>query len=197
MTAAASGRAVSPTELLDVRERQWRERLAVVSLAAEALGRIKKAHRVQTLTALGHLYARQVTTAKRSALLERWPAVHVLTTAGVAVDHWDGGFWPRLASLIGATVEDGLSQEWGNAFLNNLRRLDLPTFDSGNEDAGTRYVGRILMHSGMPTYCLRDYFRLIGERRSRVDGLDPGELVSWAAARAARRDSTNAARSSL
>jgi hypothetical protein len=55
MTRAAVPR-VTTVELLDIRERQWRQRLDVVSLAAEALDAVPVKHREQALGALGRLY---------------------------------------------------------------------------------------------------------------------------------------------
>ncbi|MEO6470890.1 MAG: hypothetical protein ABIR57_03500, partial [Aeromicrobium sp.] len=144
---------------------------------------VDEAFRNQTLGVLGDLY-RKRSGAEGVRLLRRWPSVHVLSTIGVAVDHYEQGtFWPKLGSSLGITPDQTFTRAWGEAFLANLKSLGLPTFeDSG--DAGTKYVGKILMHSGMPTTCLDDYFELIGSRRSKVAGLGSGEFVSWAATRA-------------
>lgn len=75
-------------------------------------------------------------------------------------------------------------RDWGEAFLDNLRRLGLPTFENEG-DAGSKYVGRILLHAGMPTYCLGDFFRTLAWKRSVTPGLTPEGFVSWAAAKAA------------
>lgn len=174
-------REVTRTELMDIRERQWSKRLSVVSLAAEYP--VDETSRIQTLEALGHLYKR-ANPAERARLLRRWPSVHVLSTIGVAVDHYEHGtFWPKLGSILGVTADQTFMKVWGEAFLANLKGLCLPTFE-GSGDAGTKFVGRILMHSGMPTACLDDYFDLIGTRRSKIAGLGAAEFVSWAAARA-------------
>ncbi|MGW5188920.1 hypothetical protein ACWEOO_06680 [Kribbella sp. NPDC004138] len=179
-------RTVTRTELLDIREGDWRRRVEVVSLAAEVFDQIDRAHREQALAALGHLYKRQPGAAERVRLLRRWPSVFVLTMAGVAADHYERGiFWPKLASLLGISNEQVFHAEWGEAFLANLRRLRLPTFDDGDGDAGSKYVGRILIHAGMPTYCLGDFFKILTYKRSVVTGLTPEAFVSWAATRAA------------
>lgn len=175
-------REVTPTELLDIREPHWSRRLSVVSLAAEYP--VEEDFRIQTLEVLGLLYRKREGSAERARLLRRWPSVHVLSTIGVAVDHYEHGtFWPKLGSLLGVSPDQTFTKVWGEAFLANLKRLDLPTFE-GSGDAGTRFVGRILMHSGMPTACLDDYFDLIGSRRSKIAGLDSGDFVAWANARA-------------
>ena len=45
MSEPSAARKVSNQELLDIRERQWRPRADVVSLAAETLDKIPTAHR--------------------------------------------------------------------------------------------------------------------------------------------------------
>lgn len=176
---------VTPQGLLDRRERVWAHRLSTVSLAAEYP--VDDEFRGQTLECLGLLYRRASNSRARARVLRRWPAVHVLSTTGVATDHYVAGtFWPSLTKLIGTPLDQTVCQEWGEAFLDNLSTLDLPTFDASN-DAGTRYVGRILMHSGMPTLCLADFYRLISERRNKVAGLSSADFVAWVSARAARK----------
>ena len=78
---------VTPEELLDLRERQWRPRAATVSLAAETFDAIPTHRREQTLTAYGRLLERISPGPARDRLFRRHPAVHVLSTAGVAADH--------------------------------------------------------------------------------------------------------------
>jgi hypothetical protein len=183
---------VTRVELLDFRERHWRRRLDMGSIAAEALDHVAKPHREQALEVLGHLYQQQPDPFHRSLVLRRWPSVHVVATSGVAADHYESGtFWPKLISLLGVQGAQGFHREWGEAFLTNLQRLGLPTFDGADDDAGSKYVGRILMHSGMPTYCLRDFYRVIGERRAKVTGLEPEEFVSWASSRARQKQLYN------
>lgn len=179
---------VSPTELLELRENGWRQRIEVVSLAAEVLDAIRPDHRAQALSALGSVVLRQPDLYHRRRVLRRWPAVHVIATTGVAADHYESGtFWPKLRDLLGISGDQNFQREWGDAFLANLQRLALPTFAAEESDAGSKYVGRILMHSGMPTFCLRDFFRLTNERRGRSPGLQPQQFVAWAAGRAAAK----------
>jgi hypothetical protein len=171
--------------LLDIREKSWRRRVGVVSLAAETLDDIPQAHREQALKVLGRLYCETEPGPVLERFLRRYPAVHVLSTAGVAAEHYERAtFWPKLVELLRINPDPGFQGEWGRAFLDNLRTLGLPTFEA-DEDAGSRFVGRILLHCGMPTYCLDDFFKLVSWRRSTTPGLTPDAFVSWAAARAA------------
>jgi hypothetical protein len=170
---------------LDRSEADWRPRLEVASLVAEVLDEIENPRRDAALHAFGSLYAVQRTPRARQRFSLRWPAVHVVATAGVAADHYASGtFWPKLIALLGVRGDQTFHKEWGGAFLENLDELGLPTFRDDGSDAGTKFVGRILMHSGMPTYCLADYYRLITERRRRTPGLSPEEFVAWAGTRA-------------
>lgn len=167
-------------EFLDSCERQWRARAELVSLAAETLDEIPVERREEALGVLGARFGRLWPGLAAERLLWRWPAVHVLTTVGVAADHYSKGtFWPKLARLLNVKNSAQFQTAWGDAFLRNLEKLDLPTFDSDG-DAGARYVGRILLHSGMPTYCLSDFFKIMSWKRSQVPGLTPADFIAWA-----------------
>ena len=185
MSEPAAKRKVSPREFLDICERTWRKRIDTASLAAEALDDIAVHHRERALKILGRLYADVGPGMAGELMLRRWPSVHVLATAGVAAEHYERAtFWPKLLGLIDIDSDPSFRQAWGQAFLDNLRKLGLPTFDK-NEDAGSRYVGRILLHAGIPTYCLGDFFRIISWKRSTTPGLTPEEFISWASAKVA------------
>jgi hypothetical protein len=185
MSEPTSNRKVTSEELLEIRERQWRPRAEAVSLAAETLDLIPVHRREQALEAFGRLQDRLGPGSARERLFRRYPAVHVLATAGVAAEHYERAtFWPKLIAILNIHPDPGFQSAWGDAFLDNLRKLGLPTFEK-DDDAGSRYVERILLHAGMPTYCLADFFRILSWKRSHTPGLTPEEFVSWAAAKAA------------
>lgn len=191
MAESASNRKVTSAELLEIREKQWRQRAETISLAAETFDEIPAHRREQTLAAYGRLQAKLGPGAARDGLFRRYPAVHVLATAGVAADHYERAtFWPKLTAILGIDPDPEFQRDWGEAFLDNLRKLGLPTFEN-NGDAGSRYVGRILLHAGMPTYCLGDFFRTLAWKRGCTPGLTAGEFVSWAASKAAGSGFTN------
>lgn len=167
-------------ELLDSCERQWRARAELVSLAAETFDEIPEQRREEALAVLGARFRRLRPGLAAERLLWRWPAVHVIATAGVAADHYSKGtFWPKLARILNVANSADFQSTWGDAFLRNLRNLSLPTFEN-DSDAGSRYVGRILLHSGMPTYCLPDFFKIVSWKRSQVPGLTPADFIAWA-----------------
>lgn len=185
MSEAATTPKVTSRELLDMREKSWRKRTALVSLAAETLDDIPQNRREQALKAFGNLYKQAEHGPAVERLLRRYPAVHVLATAGVAAEHYERAtFWPKLVDILRILPDLNFQRTWGEAFLDNLRTLGLPTFEA-DDDVGTRFVGRILLHCGMPTYCLDDFFKLMSWQRGRAPGLTPEGFVSWAAARAA------------
>jgi hypothetical protein len=185
MSESTSSGTVTSEELLEIRERQWRPRAEAVSLAAETLDLIPVHRREQVLRAFGRLQDRLGPGTARERLFRRYPAVHVLATAGVAAEHYERAtFWPKLIAILNIHPDPAFQSAWGDAFLDNLRKLGLPTFEK-DDDAGSRYVGRILLHAGMPTYCLDDFFRILSWKRSITPGLTPEEFISWAAAKAA------------
>lgn len=185
MTETGAKKVVTSQELLTIRERLWRPKADAVSLAAETLDDIRGHHREQALGAFGRLQGRREPGAARQRFFRTYPAVHVLATAGVAADHYERGtFWPKLVSIMGIDADQEFQRDWGQAFLDNLRYLGMPTFES-DSSAGSRYVGRILIHAGMPTYCLPDYYRILSWKRSQTPGLTPEGFVSWAKSRTA------------
>jgi hypothetical protein len=171
-------RRVTRRELLDIREGAWARRLRRVSLAAEA--EIPEAHRTQVVSALGYLYGNGgFEGANGIAFLSRWPACLVASMTGVAVTSYaQGTYWPALWEAAGYAGDSDDQRVWGTAFAVALGELGLPTFSGSN----LRYVGPILMHAGIPAYCLGDFFRLLLERRRQDPGLDADSFLAWATA---------------
>lgn len=178
---SGTNKVVTRAELLRLHEKTFRAALAGKSLLAEF--EVKPAVTEQALNVLGYKYIRCATDWERSRVLSSHPAVHAVSTSRAATEHYSNGtFWPQLCKIAGVPNTAETQQEWGKAFIENLARLGLPSFVE--VDAGARFVGRILMHSGVPTYCLPDYFRLVHSRRQAAPGLQPDEFVAWAAERA-------------
>lgn len=179
---SGEARRVTPDELLRMREDVWRKKVEGISLIAEY--DVEPRFTEQAMRVLGAKYQKQPTEALRRSVLRRFPAVHAVCMSKVATEHYaHGTFWKGLSDVAGVVNDQTTQREWGEAFISNLAELGLPTFE--DEDLRARYVARILMHSGVPTYCLKDYFRLVAERRRVRAGLEPEAFVEWAAARAA------------
>jgi hypothetical protein len=174
----SGARRVTRLELLDIRERRWAPLLRGVSLVAEA--EIREADRTQAALALGGEYGkRQYSADKGIVFLIKWPACLVAAMTGVAVTSYaQGTYWPALWEAARYAGDTDDQQVWGTAFAASLSELGLPTFS----DSPLHYVGPILMHAGIPTYCLSDFFRLLVERRRQDPGLDADIFLSWATA---------------
>ena len=180
---SSDARRITRRELLDIRERQWAPLLRGVSLVAEA--EIREDHRTQAASAIGVLYgegqytAAQGTAGRGVAFLTRWPACLVASMTGVAVTSYaQGTYWPALWKTAGYKGNTDDQRVWGLAFTSALSELGLPTFS----DSSLRYVGPILMHAGIPAYCLSDFFRLLVDRRHQDPGLDADSFLAWATA---------------
>lgn len=175
---SGSTTTVSTQELLGLRERSWSTRLRSLSLVAEA--EIRPAHSAQVARALGRLFDKLPDHREaRTRFLLRWPACVAAAMAGAALTGYESGtYWRALWSCAGyrGTTQD--QAIWGEAFARAVAYLGMPTFS----DMPLRYVGPILMHAGIPTYCLGDYLRLLLERRRRDPGMDAESFLAWATA---------------
>ena len=143
---------LSTDELLDARDLAWSRQLRAVSLVTEYS--VDDRHADQALVVLARLYRRMLPVSARQAerVLRRWPAVQVVSMVNVAIGHYNhGNFWTSFFEQADLRQHQDAQRAWGSAFIDNLESLGLTTF-SESDDAGTRYVGRVLMHSGMPTY---------------------------------------------
>jgi hypothetical protein len=171
-------RKVSTKELLRLREESWELRLRGASLVAEA--DLRSRHTNQVAVALGRIYAtlRDPRIEGESFLL-RWPACVAAAMAGVAATEYHGGtYWPEFWETVGlhGTAQDqGI---WGRAFNRAIDRLGMATFP----DLPLPFLGPILMHAGIPNYCLSDYFQLLLSRRRLDPGMDAESFLAWATA---------------
>ncbi|MFC0552543.1 hypothetical protein ACFFHJ_16765 [Planotetraspora thailandica] len=171
-------RKVGATELLNRREAAWSRRLRGSSLVAEV--DIKDGHSEQVASVLGRVYAKWLASGRKPhTFFTRWPACVAVAMTAVAARHYRRGeFWRDLWTAVGYR---GLPEEqstWGKGFANAVDALGMPTF----QGMPMPYVGPILMHTGIPTYCLEDYFRLIAHRRASDRGLDAEAFLAWATA---------------
>ncbi|HEX3514716.1 MAG TPA: UvrD-helicase domain-containing protein, partial [Trebonia sp.] len=175
---AASPPKVSMRELLWSREDSWRPRLRCASLVAEA--DLRPDHARQVAVVLGRLYAdlRHPLT-EGDSLLSRWPACLAAAMAGVAAtDNKGETYWGALweAACFPGTPEDEVI--WGHAFNTAVGRLGMAMFT----ERPLPSADAILMHAGIPAYCLGDYFRLLLSRRRLDPGMDAETFLAWATA---------------
>ncbi|GAA3442719.1 hypothetical protein [Planomonospora venezuelensis] len=152
--------------LLDLVERTWVHRLRRASLAAEIDAEATMA--AAAAAALGEVY-RGLRRGSHHGLARRWPACVVVALSAVAATGYrSGSCWPAWWSATRYRGRAADAGAFGEAFLTALGLLGLPGLP---EQAGAgRYVGPIMMHAGVPTSCLAEFFRFLLTGRS--DGLD-------------------------
>lgn len=171
-------RKLGMRELLRLREGSWGPRLQGASLVVEV--DLRPAHTEQVAMVLGRQYAKLGDPRlEGEPLLLRWPACLAAAMAGVAATNYRGGtYWPWLWEKVGFKGESRDQGIWGRAFNTAINQLGMATFP----ELPLPFVGPILMHAGIPTYCLDDYFRLLLSRRRLDPGLDAESLLAWATA---------------
>lgn len=169
---------VTARELLRRREKLWAPLLRRVSLAAEA--EIRVDHSTQAATALGMEYGKAVKAGRDGLedLLTTWPACLVAAMTGVAIDGWvQGSYWPTFWKTAKYPGNSSDQKVWGGAFARAVAEFGLPTFPGTTTYT---WIGPVLMHSGIPKYCLGDFFRLLAKRRRLDPGLDADGFLAWA-----------------
>jgi len=100
----------------------------------------------------------KLTTSKAiRTMASKYPAVLAtyLVSQGI-FGYAEGSYWPQASQQSGIGRES--TSEWGRLFEAILDSFKLPRF---LDLEGQRYVSVILMHGGIPVYCLRDYFQKV------------------------------------
>jgi hypothetical protein len=176
--STVGARTVTTQELLRLREDSWAPRLKGLSLVAEA--DLRPDLTDQVATALGRQYGRlQDKRLEGERLLLCRPACLAAAMAGVAATRYQGGtYWPALWETAGFQGTPQDQRIWGRAFNTAVDCLGMATFP----DLPLPFVGPVLMHAGIPTYCLGDYFRLLLARRRLDPGMDAESFLAWATA---------------
>ncbi len=153
-------------------EKLWRPQLESHGLAIEVLAETSETNKAAQ--AFGTLYKASPTRGYHALFAH--PAALVMAFTGVATNVYEGGtFWPGFWKACDYQATQGEQVEWGEAFLSGLRTLGLPTFPG----LPKRVLGPLLLHTGIPTYCLSDYFQVLEVGMRRV-GADADALVRWA-----------------
>lgn len=151
-----------------------------MSLVAEA--DIDPAEGLAVIEALGWWYghdADDVGRKDRARRLAAWPACLVVGMTSVAATEFEEGtYYPKLWNVAGFSGDGNDGTAWGQEFLEALHELGLRTFRFP-EGSTHRYLSQILMHCGLPTYCLADLLRMLVEHSQRNPGLDADSFVLW------------------
>lgn len=170
-------------QLLDRLESEWRPRLPSISLLTEIEVDLATLRAVSQ--ALGLRYKAKISKGAYRSLFDRWPACVAVTLTNVAVhDYRQGTLWPYIWDALGYRKHAGQQDvtAWGEAYLSALRTFRLPLFSEREQ----KYLGPMLMHAGIPTYCLEDFFNLLLRRRGHDPSIDADALLAWATARKTR-----------
>lgn len=164
------------SDLLNTFEQMWAPRLKGMSLVTEAEIPVEDGTRVAG--ALGSVYARLATGPQSGTrLLVRRPACVAAAMVTAAVAGYErGSYWPALWARVGYHGGQAHQSAWGQAFNQSIEQLGMATFSY----LPLANLSPILMHAGIPAYCLGDYFRLLVERRHRDPGLDADSFLAWA-----------------
>lgn len=158
--------------LLDANESRWSAQLESAGLVVQVLD--TPASTGTAAAIFGDIFA-ESPSAGWDALFD-YPASLVMAFTGVATTGYHAGsFWPAFWDTTGIPADGNQQAVWGEAYLSALRTLGLPTFPS----LPRRYLGTILMHAGIPNYCLDDYFAVLQHGMKRV-GADASAIVHWA-----------------
>lgn len=172
---------MKPAELLSFREESWSRKLRGYALVTEL--EVEEAHWQQVCRVLGATYSDWARSQRAERIFDLWPACTLVALTGIASRGYERGeLWPQLWEELEYAGELSDQKVWGRGFRRALAKLGLPTF----ENAPLANVGPILMHAGIPDYCLADFFRLLDERRCRDVDMNTESFFTWATGRSSR-----------
>lgn len=115
----------------------------------------------------------------REAIRKKCPCAFIvfLVSKGLYDSNAENGFWADIDQALGLKLDSNWHRQFGLLFEEILDLNNLPLFpDMG----GYRYVSLILVHGGIPTYSLYDYFHYLlcpAVTRSSYAGLPSTELI--------------------
>lgn len=169
----------SLTSILEYFESAWSSQLKHVSIAAEFPISAEDAQKVKRVFRIYcGLYDNR--SDDRRKFLLRYPAVHILFTTHIASENYkNGGLWPQLADSLDVSNTQMFHNDWGESFTTNLRKLGLPVFNIKDDDIGWALLGNIMIHCGIPSVCLDDYYILINKQRNKSPGISASEFVTY------------------
>ncbi|WFE28352.1 hypothetical protein O7623_03825 [Solwaraspora sp. WMMD791] len=160
------------SDYLHQREREWRPALRAVSLVAEIAVPELEARRA--VSALGKLYGAGSEYEQRQFLHYRYPACLLVGLSGIGASRYEqGNYWGAVDDHTHGQFDP---TAWGAAFRANLDQFGLARFPGLPQIN----VGEILMHGGIPAYCLGDLLNLLLQRQSREPGTTVADFFAWA-----------------
>ncbi|MCX7854738.1 MAG: hypothetical protein N2556_01955 [Anaerolineae bacterium] len=143
-----------PFGSLDEWEKRLRHQVTEVDLLGEVSLSEEEVHLLGRL--IGNLVNRQGWSGAARLLRERYPCAYAVFLVAVGAYHYEEGtFWQAVRDATGLPIPPTQTLHWGQLFEEIVQTLPVARFPPLG---GHRYVGPILAHSGIPDYCLRDFF---------------------------------------
>jgi len=137
---------------------EWEKKLREMVEYVELLGELDLTE--EDVKHIGSLIAELVRSRGQALALRALKIPYTTTLAVYLVakgvyGYHEGNYWESVAEEIGWDKSN--VQQLGLLFEGFLRDHTLPAFPGGSQH-GLRYVSVILLHGGIPNYCLHDFF---------------------------------------
>lgn len=171
--------SVGPTQRLREYEALWRPQLARVSLVAElelAADDLRGA-----LSVLGDMWRCDYSDAGAARRVRAsYPATFVVSVAGMGSIRYDrSGYYRAVFDAARLAHDHNLDHAWALLFLECLERLGLPTFPELDHAGPNRYVGRMLLHGGIPLDHVDELFEVATQGVRQTGSDDAAVVHAW------------------
>lgn len=137
---------------------EWENRLRPQVAEVDLLGEVSLTEdEVRSLgREIGDLVRGEGWTGASQRLQEQYPCTYaVFLVATGAYYYEERAFWSAVREATGLSISPPQTSQWGQLFGEIVRALPVAQFPSLG---GHRYIGPILAHAGIPSYCLADFF---------------------------------------
>ncbi|MGB9888242.1 MAG: hypothetical protein ACPLTQ_01050 [Anaerolineae bacterium] len=137
---------------------EWEKRLRPQVAEVDLLGDVALSEdEVRLLGRLiGDLVRREEWTRAAHLLREQYPCSYAVFLVAQGARRYEAGdFWSAVRDATGLPIPPAQTLQWGQLFEEIVQALPVIQFPPLG---GLRYVGPILAHSGIPDYCLGDFF---------------------------------------
>jgi hypothetical protein len=173
-----------PRELLRGFEARWRDELKSVSLVAEL--ELTRQELNTALFCIGWLWKNEPSHDRAATRIRAsYPGSFVVAVSGSASSRIVGGrVLPEIFEAAGLRDDGSLGKAFGETFIRCLEELGLPTFPDLDNEAAYRYVGRMLLHGGVPLDHLDEWFEVAEVARRRLGDVSRSALQAWMVERA-------------
>ncbi len=137
---------------------EWEERLRPQVADVDLLGEVVLSEEeVRSLgQQIGDLVRREGWGRASQRLRNQYPCAYAVFLVATGAYHYEqGAFWHAVRDVTGLPISPVQTLWWGQLFEEIVRNLPVAQFSFSY---GRRYIGPILAHSGIPNYCLADFF---------------------------------------